>query len=254
MTATTVMQRRMCAATAAVVLLVGGCTEDAEPPDVVPVPADGLTASQRRLAEMARLAEAATYDATYTLRAASGETGTIRIIAAPPSYRVDVALRGAAPSSYIQRDDTVVSCTTKAGRTSCFRVAGPGEAVPELFDPGVQRLFSAAVADLAAHPEAYVVADAVAPTPGGEAGAACFDVRRTAPSGSADPATASPTADPTGFETGQYCFGTDGVLTRVAVSTGTLDLASRGPAPTADAFVPPASPVALPSLQSASPS
>ena len=239
--------------TAAVVLLAvlaAGCTDDPATPDREP--GDRLTVAQRRLAGLAGLAATASYDVTYDLAARSGGEGTIRIVAAPPSYRVDVAL-GGTPSTFIQRAGTVVSCTTAAGRASCFLVARPGEPVPDLFDPGVQRLFSDAVTDLAANPAAYAV-DVVTPSasPGGRV--ECFDVRRLEPTEDESASSgALPTSDPTGFETGQYCFGSDGVLTRLAVSTGTLTLKARGPAPTASLFDPPATPVALPDLPSSSP-
>lgn len=242
-------RRHRCAAMLVLAIALGACNYNSVEPTPTPSKDDGLTRPQRRLAELAGLAAVAAYDATYALRAASGETGTVRIVARPPDYRVDVTLRGGEPSIFIQRAGSVVSCSTKARRVSCFTVARPGEPVPELFDPGVQRLFSDAVRELAASPASYVVTDAAAPA--SPNGAECFDVRRQAPSGSAT-AAAAPTADPTGFETGQYCFGTDGLLTRVAVTTGTLDLATRGPVPGPDAFAPPATPRALPALPSPS--
>ena len=232
---------RTAAGTAIAATVLSGCFGGADP--VAPRLAGGLTPAQERLAELAHLAATASYDATYSLRAASGDAGSIRIVVAPPSYRVDVALTGSAPSLYFQRAGTAVSCSTKASRPSCFLVARPGEPVPELFDPGVQRLFSDAVADLAARPERYVVLRAASSAPSQPPGTECFDVRRVDESPAAAPVT-----DPTGFETGQYCFGTDGVLTRLAVSTGTLTLTKRGPAPTAAVFEPPATPVALPPL------
>ncbi len=233
--------------------LSSGCSDDTTK-DPTPVASDALSGAQRRLAELAGLAASASYDVTYALDARTGDKGTIRIVAAPPSYRVDVTVGGGKPSTFIDRDGTVVSCTSTAGKASCFLVARPGEQVPELFDPGVQRLFSDAVADLAANPERYAVQTSSA-TPLNDA--ECFDVRRVEPSASGS-ASASPpslpTADPTGFETGRYCFGADGVLTRLEVSTGTLTLASRGPTPLPTAFDPPATPIALPDLPSATPS
>ena len=233
------------------VALLAGCSDD-PPAKPDPEPSEALSAPQRRLAELAGLAATAAYDVTYALSAASGDKGTIRIVAAPPSYRVDVTLGGGEPSTFIQRDGTVTSCTRKSGKASCFLVARPGEPVPELFDPGVQRLFSDAVAELAAHPDDYSVEAVAAAAPADDE---CFDVRRSAFASSAS-ASAGPTpttTNPTGFETGQYCFGSDGVLTRLDVTTGTLTLQSRGTAPTAALFDPPASPIALPDLPSSSP-
>jgi len=217
----------------------------------------GLTQAQQQLAGLAGLAAAASYDATYDLDARTGDTGTIRIVALPPSYRVDVTLRGAEPSIYIQKSGTVVSCRLKTGKPSCFLVARPGEPVPEIFDPGVQRLFSDAVADLGANPAGYLV-DVIPSEPlaVGTVPATCFDVRRAGPSASPSaspdpsPSTANP-VDPTGFETGEYCFADDGLLTRVAVSTGALVLKSRGAAPTLKLFDAPAKPAALPDLATA---
>lgn len=230
-------------------VLAAGCVRADTGPAAAP--GEALSPAQRQLAELAGLAAAAEYDVTYDLAATTGDRGTIRIVAAPPSYRVDVAL-GGEPSTFIERAGTVVSCTRKAGRAACVLVARPGEPVPPLFDPGVQRLFTEAVADLAANPERYDVTAAASGRPAPAPPATCFDVRRIGSTASPS-AVAADQTDPTGFETGQYCFGADGVLTRLAVSTGTLTQRSRGPAPSADAFDPPATPVALPDLPTASP-
>ncbi len=248
-----------------VAALVAGCSSGTtDKPTPTPAASDGLSRAQVRLAELAGLAARASYDATYDLDARSGDRGTIRIVAAPPSYRVDVSLRGAEPSIYIQKAGTVVSCRLKSGTASCFLVARPGEPVPEIFDPGVQRLFSDAVADLAADPAGYAVEELPSSASAeGVPPASCFDVRRqnsaaitSGPSSTPSAgggATPSASADPAGFETGQYCFADDGLLTRLAVSTGALVLLSRGPAPTSALFDAPARPAALPDLPSTAP-
>jgi len=251
--------RRTPVAVLVVAALLVGCSSgstDEPGPRPSASTSSGLTQAQQQLAGLAGLAAAASYDATYDLDARTGDTGTIRIVALPPSYRVDVTLRGAEPSIYIQKSGTVVSCRLKTGTPSCFLVARPGEPVPEIFDPGVQRLFSDAVADLGANPAGYLV-DVIPSEPlaVGAVPASCFDVRRAAPStspsapGDSSPSlsTANP-VDPTGFETGQYCFADDGLLTRLTVSTGTLVLKSRGAAPTLKLFDAPAKPAALPDL------
>jgi len=250
---------RLPLAVAIAAVALAGCGEGSTTPRPGPS-GDRLSGAQRELATIAGLAARASYDATYSLAAATGESGTLRIVASPPSYRVDVSL-GGTPSIFIQHEGTVVSCATKASTPSCFLVARPGEPVPELFDPGVQRLFIDAVADVAAHPERYDVAAAAPASPAPIEASACFDVERLDPSASASTSTSTstsasataPPVDPTGFETGQYCFATDGLLTRLAVSTGTLRLTKRGPAPTPALFSPPASPAALPDLPSPSP-
>jgi hypothetical protein len=165
-------------------------------------------------------------------------------------------------ASFFALKNGIVSCSSKAKKKTCFLVARPGEEVPALFDPGVQRLFRDAVEDLAANPNDYVVrridgvptatptATTTSPTPTPTATASpsllpipegeCFEVTRTI-------ATPDP-EQPAGFENGTYCFAEQGVATSINVKSGTMTLVKLLGPPPAAAFKPPAKVQKLPDL------
>ena len=232
---------------------------------------DPGAAARARLSVLAQATADGEYDATYRfVQRPSNATGTIRIRQVPPQYRIDVTSKGTA--SFLALNTGVVSCTVKGRATSCFLVARPGEEVPALFDPGVQRLFRDAVEELARHPNDYrvtvveptgtptatafptVTATTPAPTAAPKPGASpptvkrppppgvCFQVERVA---SAAPAPGSAAA---GFENGTYCFAEEGVATRIEVASGVLELVSLGGEPNSTWFVPPAKVQRLPEL------
>ncbi|HEU0132764.1 MAG TPA: hypothetical protein VFQ85_17425 [Mycobacteriales bacterium] len=237
----------------AVLLVLSGCTSHKKPPDP---DAEGRRV-RGRLAVLAQATANAAYDATYKfVQHPSNAHGAIRIRQSPPQYRIDVVAKGTA-SFFALRSGTV-SCSQKGTKKTCFLVARPGEEVPALFDPGVQRLFRDAVSDLATNPNDYVVTEVPAPsasasatgsaTPSASATASppalpvgeCFAVTRAA---SAPPAT-----EKGGFEDGTYCFAEQGVATSISVASGTLTLTALGPAPGASAFKPPTTVQKLPDL------
>ena len=221
-------------------------------PTPTPTPTPTLSAAQRRLAAVAQAAATAVYDARYAFTApATQDSGTIRIVNRPPGVRVDVT-RNATTAVFIATPARTVSCTVTAAKKSCFLVARPGEEIPDIFDPGVQRLFTNAVGDLAADPAGYDVTELPGATPSGTSpAAACFRVdRRAEPT--ASPSPADPSAS--GFEDGRYCFAAGGYPTLIEVPTGSLRFTALGPAPTDATFVPPAPVAQLPALPSASPS
>jgi len=233
----------------AVLALLPGCT-DSKPKG--PTPDEVEAAARARLAVLAQATADGEYDATYRfVQQPSNASGTIRIRQVPPQYRIDVTSKGTA--SFFALDTGVYSCTLKGKATSCFLVAKPGEEVPALFDPGVQRLFRDAVEELSKHPNDYRVAvveptaspspspvetttpppltltptvpttgtpspPVVVPLPVG----VCFTVERL---GSASP---SPGTTAAGFEQGTYCFAEQGVATRIEVKSGVLELVSLG--------------------------
>ncbi len=228
---------------AVLVLALAGCT--GKPSVTSPDP--GVLA-RNRLSLLAAKAAGNSFDATYRFtERATAATGTIRIRQVPPQYRLDISTTTTA--SFFALRTGFVSCTRRKNRTdySCFLVARPGEPVPDLFDPGVQRLFRDAVTGLAEYPRDYAV-QALSPSPSpsaspGVPAGECFHVERTS--------TPSPRADgqvPAGFETGDYCFAEEGYPTRYDVATGTLVLVAVGPAPDPTAFQPPAKPATLPDL------
>ncbi|MCA1824527.1 MAG: hypothetical protein LC640_09755 [Frankia sp.] len=225
----------------AALLLATACRHQAPAPEPV-----ALTAAQQHLVAVAQAAASATYTATYSFaEPATKDTGTIRIAAAPPQYRVDIATAGKTATFIASRRGTYSCASSRAAtkKPTCLLVARPGEPVPDTFDPGIEHLFSDAVIELAGNPTHYSVAE-LAPRVGGGAVpfARCFRVNR---SGSAQP---SPVNDPAGFETGDYCFADQGVLVSARVATGTLLLIRLGPAPAAREFTPPAPAAVLPSL------
>jgi hypothetical protein len=250
------MTARRTASIAVLVLALAACDsgrgEGRPSPSTTPTPTPTLSADQVELARLATLAARATYDATYTFTATvNGRTGALRIAASPPSYRVDV-VTGGSTAVLITTPQRTVSCQVTSRKKSCFLVAGPGEDVPDLFDPGVQRLFSDAVADLAANPGRYTVNQVEVTLPAVATPSTCFQVGLAPePTGSeASSPTPTPTtdADPTGFEAGQYCFRDSGLLTSLVVSTGRITLRSTAPAPPPSVFAPVAPVQTLPSL------
>jgi hypothetical protein len=237
---------RTCAAVAAAgVLLTASCTSETKKTTASPAP----NTARQQLAALASKTAAAAYDATYDFEArTAGGKGTLRIVAMPPTrYRLDV-VSGGKTAQFYDVEAGVVSCALKPGApTTCVLVAKKGEPVPDIFDPGVQHLFTTGPKALADNPDGYDVrslpdAPAVAGLPAGK----CFHVERLADLQTLSPGTVTPPGE--GFESGDYCFDpASGVLTSAKVTSGTLTLSKLGPAPTAAEFEPPAKPVPLPS-------
>ncbi len=238
---------------------MSGCTGDKESePSPSPSPAD----ARARLAELAQATANATFDATYSFgERASGKRGTMRWRQGPPRYRLDIEITRTA--AFFALPTRYVSCSKKVKGSgwSCFLVARKGEVIPELFDPGIQRLFHDAVADLAANPEDYQVTAIPAPSPTPTVSATSSGTPSASPSPSGLPAEecfhvdrlSSPSPTPganarEGFETGDYCFAEQGVPTRFDVATGLLILTKIGPKPNLKSFTPPAKVVTLPKL------
>jgi hypothetical protein len=238
---------------ALLLVLVPACKDKKAAPD----PDAGLREARARLAVLAGATANGAYDAQYRfLQLPSNTTGVIRIRQSPPQYRIDIVSRDGA--SFFALKNGIVSCSSKGTKKTCFLVARPGEEVPALFDPGVQRLFRDAVEDLAAHPGSYVVTKAAAPptaTPTASASTPsasgsptslpipdgeCFTVART---------DRTPDPDqPVGFEDGTYCFAASGVATSISVASGTLTLVKLLGPPPAAAFKPQAKVQKLPDL------
>jgi hypothetical protein len=235
-------------ALAVCVLLLPGCTDKKKAPPISDPDAAGRDA-RARLSVLAQTTATGAYDATYDFVQVESRTrGQIRIRQVPPQYRIDVI--GKDTASFFALRSRTVSCSQKAKKKTCFLVALPGEAVPPLFDPGVQRLFRDAVSDLAGHPNDYTVTRVPYPTPTGSVTATpsastaptgeCFSVMRN---------DVEPTPGRQGFENGTYCFDEiTGVATRIEVASGTLTLTRVGRDPDAAAFKPITKVVKLPDL------
>jgi hypothetical protein len=231
----------------ALVLLAPACKHNTTPPAATPT--DDLAAARARLAVLAQATASGIYDATYVfVQQGTNARGTIRIRQRPPFYRIDIARKDTA--SFFSLHRGIVSCSRKGKKKSCFLVARPGEEVPALFDPGVQRLFRDAVEDLAAHPDEYAVSRLPGPPSASSSPAAlgvapgeCFLVNRPKPTATTAPRTR------VGFENGTYCFTQDGMATLIDVNSGSLTLVKVGPAPTMAAFKPITTVVKLPTLK-----
>lgn len=238
--------------------MLPACTDSKDPK---PGEADVLAAARGRLAVLAQATADGAYDATYRfVQKPSNATGSIRIRQNPPQYRIDVTSKTTA--SFMVIAQGVVSCTIKVPKgTTCFLVAKPGEEVPALFDPGVQRLFRDAVIELAEHPTDYVVVESAHPDePGPSVSSAQPDGLTPTPMPSGSPLplgqcfsvervkTASPSTIRGGFEDGTYCFAEQGYATRIEVASGVLELVSLGGAPHENWFKPPATVQKLPDL------
>jgi hypothetical protein len=238
-------------------LALAACTSDKKPD-----PNAAVARNRARLAVLAQATADNSYDASYTfVQSPSNASGLIRIRQTPPQYRIDVISKTSGASFFSLTTGTV-SCSQKSFKKTCFLVARPGEEIPALFDPGVQRLFRDAVEDLAANPDDYLVnlttppsmtatpsataTPTVTPSPSGAAllpipAGECFAVTRAS--------GAPPASEKGGFEDGTYCFSDLGVATAIAVASGTLTLTrlAADPPPKA-AFKPGAKVVKLPDL------
>lgn len=208
-------------------------------------PPENNPAAAAALGKIAGKSAAAAYDGTYDFNAARAQ-GILRIVADPPQFRVDITSAGRL-AQFFQIGLGTVSCAKSQDKpVVCALVAKPGEKVPDVFDPRVQRLFTDGLDALAKNPDGYSVSalpDMIGAAAGVPAGK-CFHVSRLA-----DLATVSPgmVTDPgRGFETGDYCFDpASAVLTSVRVATGTLTLRKAPAVPTDADFTPPATPQPL---------
>ncbi len=203
------------------------------------------TGDPRAAAELAALAgraAKASYDATYDFTASTVRSrGTLRIVAAPPRFRVDIAL-GPASVQFYQLPIGAVTCRVPAAGAAsiCDLVAKPGAAVPDAFDPGVQRLFTTGLDALARDPAGFAITSIEGAPPSGTP-SRCFRVIRLADLQPVTPGTVTPPGK--GFDTGDYCFEpATAVLTAAHVTSGSLTLQSVGAPPGDAAFTPPAKP------------
>jgi hypothetical protein len=249
------VRRTLACLLAALATLAGACNDDPKQAEPTPSPTPSVSLSptpspeQAELARLAGLTAKLRYDATYNFVApATKDSGAIRIVAAPPYFRLDIGTGGTV-AIFIVSPSRTVTCNIKGTEKSCFLVAGKGEEVPDLFDPGIQRLFSDAVRDLAANPLNYTVSTASPlDLPGKLPTGTCFEVSKEAGA----PGGVGP-EDPTGFETGRYCFARNGLLTSLAVSTGRMTLRKIDKVPALSAFNAVAPVKTLPKLPSPTP-
>lgn len=229
-----------CAA-GALLLTVTGCTGDpdpgASPAASTPVPSVSATPTPTLSAreEAADLVAAAPrpFDALYRLDSAGRRPdAAVRMRIDKGRYRVDV-VRGRSTASLFTARTGLVSCQVEGRDTACFLVAERSERPPRLFDPGVQRIFLAAVPTIGEPGAGVRIRRAgvwKAPRPYGSA--QCFQV-------------SGRLADP-----GVYCFLTDGrwtgALARAEFASGSLSLRSIDGRLSDATFSPPVRPTPLP--------
>jgi hypothetical protein len=261
-----VVRLRTLAAVTALLLVLPACTSRKKAD-----PNAGMARARARLAVLAQATATNSYDASYGFRQLpSNSAGYIRIRQSPPQYRIDVVSKSSGASFFSLTSGTV-SCAQRSKRNTCFLVALPGEEVPALFDPGVQRLFRDAVEDLAANPTDYLVTAIGTASPGATPSFTATPSTATPESPSPGPSAspgglpvgecfavvrasgAPPATERGGFEDGTYCFAEQGVATSIEVASGTLTLGRLLGPPPAIVFKPTTKVVRLPDLATPTP-
>ena len=204
------------------------------PPASSPSPSPTPSPSAE-LSALARKGAGASYSATYRLQSSSSGAATVQVYRSPTALRLDI-VSGGSRAVLVENVHGRYSCRIGGGERVCFRVADPGKALPPEFDPGLQRVFTTYLADLAANAEQYDVSPAAATDGSGVPSGQCFAVKAGSESATQDKAI-----------TGSYCLSDQGVVTKVSFPSGTLTLQKTGAAPTSEQLHPPVSPTPLPS-------
>lgn len=232
--------RQMVTLAAAVALALPaltGCSEDAEPQSAGTTPPTRSTSAtptptpaEQVLSGLAAAGVAAQFTGTYALDSIEPDRpdAEVTIYRLDSSYRVDV-VRGDATSILMTTADGLVSCQVQGKRRTCLRVGEVGQPPPELFDPGLQRLFTSDLAALVRGDDLTVTPSGTLPEEGALPTATCFR------------------ASGEGVDPGEYCLTETGILRRAQFPSGTLELTELRGAPAATAFRPPVEPTPLPS-------
>jgi hypothetical protein len=183
------------------------------------------------LSGLAAKGVAALFTGTYALDSVDPKQADakVTIYRLDSSYRVDVTRKGAT-SILMTTKDGLVSCQVQASRRTCFLVGAAAKPPPELFDPGLQRLFTTDLVALSRGEGITVTPAGILPAAGSIGSATCY---RVSGAGVADP--------------GEYCLTDAGVLRRAQFPSGRLELTALSVAPAASAFAPPVKPTPLPS-------
>lgn len=223
---------------AAVVLLAGGCSDGGGPetsaatlaggqPTVAPESDGSGPRADEALAALAKRGAAANFTARYSLDSSEGPDATVQVFKRGSRYRVDITQDGIT-AQLIRTAKGLVSCQRRGVAADCFLVAAPGEQLPALLDPGLQRIFTTGLELLAADHESV-------------------QVRRAEPlPSSTGPAASCFAVSGEGIDDGEYCLLDSGIPARASFAAATLELLGTGEPPPADAFVPPAKPTPLP--------
>ncbi|MGN6244983.1 MAG: hypothetical protein ACTHQ3_15120 [Motilibacteraceae bacterium] len=231
------------AATAACAV-VAGCAGSSEPASAPPAtsPAQSTVTSAATPAEAvddastrAARAIGSTSTARYSLTTTDGTTAQVVVARDGRKLRLDLVHGERTDSLLLTADGTAVSCHAAAQPSrrlsTCLRLAGPGQPLPPLLDPGLERVVTASLTYLAA-------------------GVATARPASSLPAASALPAAQCYDVTGIGQDAGTYCLSVDGLLRRAVFPSGTLDLVSVGTPPAAATFAPPVRPTPLPTPSS----
>lgn len=215
----------------ALALTVAGCTASSSGGSAAPTttsasPSPTPTPAAQQLAALAAKAAATDFAGVYALDSTDPKRsdGTVRIFTKGTSYRVDVIVAGRT-SLLMTTSAGAVSCQVTRPKTSCLLVAKPGKALPKLFDPGLERIFTTTLKALAA-----------------DSGSLTVTSSGTLPATDRLPVAQCFTVSGTGVDPGEYCLTDDGVVRRAQFPSGTITLQSYGNAVSARNFVPPVKP------------
>ncbi len=207
---------------AATALLAGCASSPAQPPATSAVPSSpspaaptspSATAASGPLADLARLARlgaGASWTGTFAFTPSNPSTppSTVRIYKQGGQYRIDI-VSASATTLFMTTPKGYVSCQLGSTSRICLLVGPLDHPIPNVFDPGLQRIITTDLTGLAAAPPEVTVhaSGSMAQEPGLPT-AACFQVS----GGTVDP--------------GGYCLSDAGVPRLLTYPTGTLALTS----------------------------
>lgn len=212
-------------------------TSSASPVSTSPTPAtsptpspSGPTGPQADLAALAKVGVTASWTGTFSFTPSNPLTApsTVRIYKKAADYRIDIASSNAT-TLFMTTPQGYVSCQLGSTSRICLLVGPLNKPIPNVFDPGLQRIITTDMSTLASAPAGVTVeaSGSMASEPGLPT-AQCFQVS----GGTLDP--------------GGYCLTDAGVPRLVTYPTGTLALTSLSGAPGGQVFTPPASPTPVP--------
>jgi hypothetical protein len=199
-------------------------------PSPTPSPTPTPTPPGVRLAALAAKGVTASFTATYRLATKAGAGAKVQVYRRGDHFRVDIA-RGDARSVFLTAHRGLVSCRLQPGHRLCLLVARPGDKPPPLFNPSIQRLFTADLRAFAARRGVRVKNQGTVSSAHGLPAATCFHVSGKRVDG------------------GVYCLAANGVLRSVRLPSGRLVLLRVHGTPKTRLFVPPLKPTPLPGLK-----
>jgi hypothetical protein len=206
----------------------GGSASSPSPSPSSPTPT--TTPAAQTLAALAATAAKTSFSGIYALDSVDPKRpdGVARVYKRGPVYRVDVDVNGTS-SRLITTRAGAVSCQVTRTKRACLLVAKPGKALPRLFDPGLQRVFTTTLASLAAGAgRLTVTANGLLPASGALPAAQCFTVSGT------------------GVDPGEYCLTDTGLVRRAQFPSGTITMKLATATPPPAVFVPPVRATPLP--------